>query len=233
SDALDMAGASGGTDGIGIPEAAVRALAAGVDLLCLGSGGTEERFADVHAAILDAVGSGRLPRGRVTAAAARVRDLAARPGGAARHGGPATPPHASPTPTVSSYAIPAEVVVRAFQLSDDARAWLADPAPAVVVQVGGRTNLAVGEVAWGPAALGAATAEATVRAGDKAAVVGRGVGLRHPARDAVARLRERGHHVVLVECGWPRGGADVETFGGSPAVARTLLALLHGEVAAP
>ncbi|MGL5817586.1 MAG: glycoside hydrolase family 3 protein [Phycicoccus sp.] len=229
SDALDMAGASGG---IGVPEAAVRALGAGVDLLCLGSGTTGERFAGVRAAIVAAVGSGRLSADRVSEAAWRVRRLAA------RYAGPSTPSGAT-------HVIAEEVVVRAFRLSDDARAWLADPAPAAVVQVGGRSNLAVGEVAWGPAAVGAATADVAatadavvpadvvVPAGAKIAVVGRGVDSDHPAGEAVTRLRGLGHRVVLVECGWPRGGADVETFGGSPAVARALLALLRGEVAAP
>ncbi|MGL5863763.1 MAG: glycoside hydrolase family 3 protein [Phycicoccus sp.] len=227
SDALDMAGASGGTDlagagadAGGVRGAAVRALAAGVDLLCLGSGTTEERFAGVRAAIVDAVGSGRLPRERVAEAAARVRDLATG--------------HLRPVaPSRGRHVIPDEVVVRAFRLSDDARAWLADPAPAALVQVGSRSNLAVGEVAWGPAALGATTTEARVPPGAKVAVVGRGVGLGHPAREAVSHWRGSGHRVLLVECGWPRGDADVETFGGSPAVARPLLALLHGEVAAP
>ena len=45
------------------------------------------------------------------------------------------------------------------------------------------------------------------------------------------RLRAAGHEVVLVECGWPRGGADLEVFGGSPTVSRALLAVLRGEVA--
>ena len=73
SDALDMAGASAET---GIPEAAVRALLAGVDLLCLGSNTGELRWAAIHDAVTDAVATGRLPRERVAEAAARVRDLA-------------------------------------------------------------------------------------------------------------------------------------------------------------
>ena len=73
SDALDMAGASADT---GIPEAAVRALAAGVDLLCLGSATTRETYDAVHAAIVSAVHAGRLPQGRVAEAAERVRSLA-------------------------------------------------------------------------------------------------------------------------------------------------------------
>ena len=59
---------------------------------------------------------------------------------------------------------------------------------------------------------------------------GRGLTEGHPARAVAARLRAAGHDVVLVECGWPRGGADIETFGGSPVVARALLAVLRGEV---
>ena len=66
--------------------------------------------------------------------------------------------------------------------------------------------------------------------GARVAVVGRAVGAGHPASAVVERLRAAGHDVVLVECGWPRGGADIETFGGSPAVARALVALLRGEV---
>ncbi len=45
SDALDMAGASKGR---GIPEAAVLALAAGVDLLCIGTDNTADQLAGDH-----------------------------------------------------------------------------------------------------------------------------------------------------------------------------------------
>jgi beta-N-acetylhexosaminidase len=129
-------------------------------------------------------------------------------------------------------ATSAAAVAATFRLSGPGRAFLSDPAPLAVVQVGSTPNLAVGEVAWGPAALGATAAEADVPAGTRVAVVGRAVGPDHPAHEVAARLRADGHRVVLVDCGWPRGGADVETYGGSPAVARALLALLRGEVAA-
>ena len=215
SDALDMAGASAET---GIPEAAVRALAAGVDLLCLGSGTTAARHAEVLAAVVAAVESGRLPRGRVAEAAARVRALAARPG----PGG-----HGQAGPVALSDA----EVAGTFATSDAVPAFVADPAPLAVVQVGAGTNLAVGAVEWGPAALGATVPAAEVPPGAKVAVVGRSLGPTHPARATAEQLRSAGHRVVLAECGWPRGGADVETYGGSPAVARALLALLRGEVA--
>ena len=219
SDALDMAGASADT---GIPEAAVRALVAGVDLLCLGSGTAPETYDAVHTAIVSAVHAGRLPEQRVTEAAARVRSLAS------------TTAQRMPRPgihtDVTSATLPGETVARAFRVSDAARAWLASPAPLAVVQVGSTANLAVGGVSWGPAALGATVAATAVPAGARVAVVGRAVGAGHPALTVVDRLRAAGHDVVLVECGWPRGGADIETYGGSPAVARALLALLHGEV---
>ena len=224
SDALDMAGASAET---GIPEAAVRALAAGVDLLCLGSATGEERYAAVHAAVVDAVASGRLPQRRVTEAAARVRALAR------RHETPewTTLPDdvGAPGPEVVAPA----VVARGFGVSDAARTWLASPAPLAVVQVDSTANLAVGGVAWGPAALDATMPEDAAPPGAKVAVVGRGIGPEHPAHAVADRLRGDGHEVVLVECGWPRGGADLETYGASPVVAGALLALLRGEVALP
>ncbi|HVX43919.1 MAG TPA: beta-N-acetylhexosaminidase [Mycobacteriales bacterium] len=58
---------------IGVPEGAVRALAAGADLLCISVDWDEQQR--VRAAVLDAVGSGRLPEQRVRESAARVRAL--------------------------------------------------------------------------------------------------------------------------------------------------------------
>ena len=227
SDALDMAGASAQT---GIPEAAVRALLAGVDLLCLGSATSEERYAAVHSAVVDAVESGRLPRERVAEAAGRVRELAVATASRRTASAPDAGHAAAERP---SAALADDVVARAFRVSDDARRWLAAPAPLAIVQVDSVANLAVGSVAWGPAGLGATVPEEHVPAGAKVAVVGRALGADHPAHLVLERLRALGHHVVLVECGWPRGGADVETFGGSPAVTRALLAVLRGEVSVP
>jgi beta-N-acetylhexosaminidase len=238
SDALDMAGASAES---GIPEAAVRALAAGVDLLCLGPRTSAELYAGVHAALVEAVRSGRLPGERVAEAAARVRRLAEGAAGvrglaeaAAGVPGPAedtSATRADATPGgVGAAGLPAEVVGRAFRLGNAARAWLAGTGPVVVVQVESAANPAVGDVEWGPAALGEAVAEGDVPSGARVAVVGRALTGLHPARTVVDRLRAAGHAVVLVECGWPRGGADLETFGGSPTVARALLAVLRGAV---
>ena len=69
SDALDMAGASAGR---GIPTAAVLALSAGADLLCVGPDKDASLVREIQRAIVDAVRSGRLTEERLTDAAARV-----------------------------------------------------------------------------------------------------------------------------------------------------------------
>jgi len=177
----------------------------------------------VHAAFITTVHAGRLPEDRVAQAASRVRALARTTAG--RMPAPGTGPDTTTAP------LPDATVAGAFRVDGRATAWLAAPGPVAFVQVASTANLAVGDVSWGPAALGVTVAEADVPPGARVAVVGRAVEASHPAAEVVHRLRGAGHDVVLVECGWPRGGADIETFGGSPAVARALVALCRGEVA--
>jgi beta-N-acetylhexosaminidase len=91
SDALEMQAVSGP---FGLPEAAVRAVAAGTDLLCLGRDQDRESYLAVRAALMSAVGDGRLPAARLADAAARVAELrawlaVAQPGPAAGTAGPA------------------------------------------------------------------------------------------------------------------------------------------------
>jgi beta-N-acetylhexosaminidase len=74
SDALEM---SAVRDPFGIPGAAVRAVTAGTDLLCLGKDVDEEGYLAVRFALCDAVRSGDLPAGRLEEAAARVAALRA------------------------------------------------------------------------------------------------------------------------------------------------------------
>ncbi len=73
TDALDMAGAShpGGT-----PESAVRALAAGCDLLCLGNDNTDEQVEAIVVAVRAAVDTGALLAARVEEAVGRVHAMA-------------------------------------------------------------------------------------------------------------------------------------------------------------
>jgi beta-N-acetylhexosaminidase len=209
SDALDMAGASAET---GIPDAAVRALVAGCDLLCVGSETTEECYLAVVEAVVEAAASGRLPLARLDEAATRV-GLLSKAFGA---GGLAGEGDGGGTTWTS------EALVGGFQVGDAVRAWLDAPGDAVIVQVASDANLAVGRVAWGPEAAGLATPESEVPRGAKVAVVGRGLAVDHPAWDVVDRLRTQGHPVIAVDCGWPRGGADLVTFGASVVVAEAL-----------
>src|SRR5690606_12302215 len=124
------------------------ALAAGVDLLCLGPGTTEEQLAAVEAEIAAAVGTGALSPARLAEAASRVARLARSVG--AR---PVAPDRDGDLPD------PARLVA-AF----DVRPGAAPPAGARIVQIGTSPNVAVGGVPWGPAAAGIAVD--TVRPGD-------------------------------------------------------------------
>jgi beta-N-acetylhexosaminidase len=88
-DALEMRAVS---VPFGIPGAAVRAVAAGNDLLCLGRDVPEDGYLAVRAALRDAVRSGELPAARLEEAAVRVAALRARlarlrTGAAANRGG--------------------------------------------------------------------------------------------------------------------------------------------------
>jgi len=74
SDALEMKAASAV---FGIPEAAVLAATAGVDLICLGRQTDEAMYHAVRAALADAVASGRLAGARLEEAADRVAALRA------------------------------------------------------------------------------------------------------------------------------------------------------------
>jgi beta-N-acetylhexosaminidase len=72
SDALDMKGASGE---IGIAGAAVRALAAGCDLLCIGTENTDAQLAEIEREIERALADGRLGASRLADAAGRTEAL--------------------------------------------------------------------------------------------------------------------------------------------------------------
>jgi beta-N-acetylhexosaminidase len=207
SDALDMAGASADT---GVPEAAVKALVAGCDLLCLGSDTGAAMLADIVDAVIASVQDGRLAVPRLRAAADAVRGLV--------------------RPRV-------EAIVRtkrdvrledAIDLDDAALAWLRGPGAAAVVQVDSATNVAVGQVPWGPAGVGLVATDEVVAQAARVAVVGRNIDADHAAWEVVARYREQGKAVIVVECGWPRGGSDVVVRSGSPEIARRLVALLMG-----
>jgi beta-N-acetylhexosaminidase len=245
SDALDMAGASGT---IGIPEAAVRALSAGCDLLCIGTDTTDEQLGEIEDAILHAVADGRLTASDIHGAASRVVELAEVL---------VEERAASPVPGEEADQESPDDLARAtavFEVRPQAADILATHSgelQLVVIETG--ANNAVGSVPWGLGAeleadpsryrdtvftkrsIISVTADSVMDVGADPAtaliVIGRDIH-RHPfARTIVDRLRAEHSAVIVVEMGWPsesRDYADVATFGASRLVGRALAAYLAG-----
>ena len=231
TDALDMAGAA--SPG-GLPESAVRALAAGCDLLCLGNDNTPEQVDAIAAGVREAVADGRLDVVRLAEAVRRVHGLA--------QGRPSPE-----VPTRSTEAALAELLDDAWILGtfDHSRraldwCWRAK-AGFLAVRLEDIPNIAVGVLPWGPDLSDVPTL--VLRPGDRfeptalsdlsdlpdlpdlpVLVVGRDVH-RHPwARGVVDALR-RDRDTIVAELGWPSPGreyADVATYGASRPVGAAL-----------
>jgi beta-N-acetylhexosaminidase len=144
SDGLEMRAVS---KPFGVPEAAVRAVAAGTDLLCLGRDVTEDGYLATRSALCEAVRSGRVPGSRLEEAASRVALLRARlttmrtATGPARTG--AAPAQADAW--VDRAGIGLHAARRALRLTG-LRPELTDP---VIVEVEPQVNMAAGDAHWG------------------------------------------------------------------------------------
>ena len=141
-DALEMRAVA---DPHGVPEAAVRTVAAGADLLCLGRDQDEDTYLAVRTALAAAVTEGRLPAARLDDAAARVSRLRTwlathRPAGASR-------PWPVPAADAPGNAAPVglDAARRALRVTGLAH----PPADPVVVELRPLSNIAVGAVPWG------------------------------------------------------------------------------------
>jgi beta-N-acetylhexosaminidase len=222
SDALDMKGASGE---IGIAGAAVRSLAAGCDLLCIGTDNTDEQLAEIEREIAAAVADGRLAAARLSDAVARVAALAAGlQDQAARIAVPASAsrePAFPLEPTIAAFDIRPDVVVRTDR---------------VLVSISTEANIAVGVSPWGAAAAGAETVwvhegeRLELPVGVQPVIFGRDNHRRGWVRDLIDGVRQRHPDAVVVDLGWPsddRAYADVATFGASRHVAQALLTWLN------
>jgi beta-N-acetylhexosaminidase len=193
ADALEMRGVSAA---FGVEEAAVRALAAGVDVLCVGHDLGGGDVAAIERAILSAVATGRLPEARLAQAAERTRELAAwarpEPGDADGDVGPAAARRA--------IAVVGDVVL----------------APeAVLVELRPRANIAAGEHEH---ALPGAT---IVREGEPVPDADAYV-VRDAHRHAWMRTAADRDGVVVVEVGLPvwrpsRARGFVATYGAGRA----------------
>ena len=224
TDALEMRGASGPAGGV--PGAAVAALAAGADLLCLGAEITEDLVERTVAAVAGAVRSGRLERNRLEEAVARVGALAAER--------PRTGPTPVPDAGAERLRLGTEAARRAVRV-DGSLDGLRDP---YVVHLDARPSIAEGPLPWGLAAhvpgldqirAVAATLdpdEVIARAGDRPVViVGRNLHRLPGAQPLVEAVAAR-RPTVVVEMGWPGGRqprrvrATVCTYGASYANGR-------------
>ncbi len=208
SDALDMAGASGE---IGIPDAAVRAIAAGCDLLCIGTDNTRDQLEGIAAALDAAVATGRLSPERLAEAASRVASLAV------------------------DERIPIPAYGTDFdrgRTADSFDGRLAAGDPVQLFQIETAANIAVGDAPWGLAATGAAFTvlregdPVEVAAGRRAVLVGRDNHRHAWVRNLIDDVRARHPSAVAVDVGWPsadRRYADLATFGASRHTALALL----------
>jgi beta-N-acetylhexosaminidase len=227
SDALDMAGASGS---LGIAGAAVAALRAGCDLLCLGTDNSDDQLADIERAVKGAIAQGTLAPDRVSDATSRVRGLAKEMAAARKSAGP--PPHAAPSCPVAEAEL-----VRTLDVRPRALGWRARAAGRYsVVRVESDPNIAVGATPWGPFAadvelpayviMPERSALSSFEPDRPVLVVGRDIHRHRFAREAIDRLRSDGLDVLVVDMGWPsedRRYADVATFGASRLMGRVLL----------
>ncbi|WP_435770910.1 glycoside hydrolase family 3 N-terminal domain-containing protein [Nocardioides sp. SYSU DS0651] len=179
SDALDMAGASAGR---GIPEAAVLALVAGADLLCVGPDKEASLVRAIQAAVVDAVSCGRLREERLREAADRAAGVRRAASGRA--------PDAPPAPEVMT-----AVARRAVVVEGD----LGDLAGARVVTIDTEPNIAVGVARWG------LDADVVRRPGEALPEGPLVVQVRdaHRRPDVGAMLAALEPPAVVVEWGWP------------------------------
>ncbi|MGN9914033.1 glycoside hydrolase family 3 N-terminal domain-containing protein [Phytohabitans sp. LJ34] len=219
TDALEMKGAAlaaGGT-----ARAAVPALAAGADLLCIGARVDAALVEEVAAEIVAAISDGRLPLARVEEAAARVDALAA---WASR---------SAPAP-VSTTDLGYAAARRAVQV-EGSLDGLGAP---LVVQLVATSTIAEGPVPWGlgphingteqvrVAAADAVAADLLVRAGARPIVVVGRHAHRLPEARALIETLAAAHPVTVVEMGWPSrwrpagARAFVTTYGASHANGR-------------
>jgi beta-N-acetylhexosaminidase len=222
-DALEMKAASAT---LGIPAAAVLAVRAGVDLLCLGRDTDEEMYHAVRAALAEAVASGQLTADRVAEAADRVATLRAWLASAREDDG------AGPPDAAAGAAIGLIAARRALRWSGPVPGSLVDP---LVIEVEPEENIAAGRFTWGfarwaearrvdPAAGDGAAAGPIIAAAAGRSLV---LAVRHGlgARPLVSEVLAARPDAIVVDMGapaWtpPPGTAYLATYGASRACAQ-------------
>ncbi|MFI7607230.1 glycoside hydrolase family 3 protein [Micromonospora sp. NPDC049366] len=245
TDAVEMRAVAGR---YGFAGAAVRALAAGADAICIGGERAGEQDArELRDAIVAAVVSGELPEERLTEAAKRVGQLAAWTV-AARAERPAAAALPADTSTVGLAAARRAVRVTTTTASVGVRLPLTGPAH--VVEFEPPRNIAIGaETPWGigapltdllPGTTTRRYAEPDVPVDPTAGADGRPVVLvvrdlhRHDwMRAALTRALAARPDAVVVELGVPElvaGPVHIATHGATRACARAAAEVLAGRL---
>jgi beta-N-acetylhexosaminidase len=193
TDALDMGAVAGDRGTQGVADAAVEALAAGADLLCLGSNFDAEQIDLVVATVVAALRDGRLDRAALEQSAVRISKLG-RSRGAARRS--------------IEMAPAAEVARRAVVVDGTVPAGIR-----TVVECRPKPSMASFNVTWGLArhlsGRGWAThtivdadgADDLVVGSDGVVIVVRDLDVHAWQRDVIARFSSTPR--VVVELGWP------------------------------
>lgn len=219
SDALDMKGASGE---VGIAEAAVLAIAAGCDLLCIGTDNSDEQMGEIEKALLDAVAEGRLEGDRLRNAASRNVTLARQ-----------LVELTALSPEAASDESP-EFELAPTQATFEVREGVVVAAEHTLVALDTVTNIAVGQAPWGPETeLRVSEGEALPEAITGQLVLVGKDNHRHPwVRSVIDAARQAHPSAIVVDMGWPddsRNYADVATYGASKHTGRALEAWLEGQ----
>jgi beta-N-acetylhexosaminidase len=245
SDGLEMRAVR---DRYGIPEAAVQAVIAGTDLLCLGRDQDQLSFLAVKTALVEAARSGRLPGERLEEAAARVDELRA---WAATHsgGGAAAQDHGAALDGSAAESDHQPIGLAAARRALTVEGRLPALHNPLVVQFVPPSNLAVGAVPWGlrpwltdgsyrevstgtPAAeLPGLVARLLTDASGRSLVIVVRDAHRHPlAVEAVSRLVAARPDAVVLEMGlpaWrPGAGGYVASYGAAYSSAQAAAELL-------
>lgn len=256
SDALDMKGASAE---IGIPAAAVRALVAGCDLLCLGTDTGAELLEQIVAAVLAAIADGTLSETRLAEAASRVRALRldARSSVDARRGADFEKAVGSGQESAEAQPDSSELarIIDSFEGLQAGRDWLAAHPKASLLRVESEANMAVGHAPWGPFAAAADplpafqdeasafAARSQYRLGERLPehvadsgiiAIGRDIHRLPKAMATIDALRASGTPILCIEMGWPGEGearvyANLGCYGSSRLVGAAVLHLIEGE----
>ncbi len=221
SDALNMRGASGE---LGIPQAAVLAIAGGCDLLCIGTDNSAAQIDEIAAALQRAVSTGALDPARLADAGSRVAALATELAAAIEN---------IPIPEYESTEDGPVLDLPPLATTFEVLGALPDLRGHRLIAVETAANIAVGPSPWGLAAAGAPVL--SIREGegvplDRPLIIVGKDNHRHAwVRALVDEARLRHPSTVVIDMGWPgtdRRYADVATFGASRSIGLALGAWL-------